>query len=86
MFICDSVNGPVEGGPHYALRFWLDEKLILRDGRIREFLPVKQLIGRRRDLRDLRRNFDLDNQPSSNGPVTLNIMADNAAVQVLNPS
>jgi hypothetical protein len=86
MFICDSVNGPVEGGPHYALRFWLDEKLILIDGRIREFLAVKQLIGRRRDLRDLRRNFDLDNHPPSNGPITLAVLTNQAAIQVLNPS
>ena len=33
-----------------------------------------------------RRNFGLDNQPSSNGPVNINVMADQAAIQVLNPS
>jgi hypothetical protein len=32
------------------------------------------LIGRRRDLRDLRRNFDLDNHPPSNGPITLAVL------------
>jgi hypothetical protein len=33
-----------------------------------------------------RRNHGLDNQPASHGPVTLNILADNAAVQVLSPT
>jgi len=33
-----------------------------------------------------RRNYGLDNHPSSNGPINFNIMVDQAAIQVLNPS
>ena len=33
-----------------------------------------------------RRNYGLDNQPASNGPVNVHILTNQAAIQVLNPS